>query len=139
MSSRQVFWLGVGAYLVSFGLPAVVQPPLFGFACAIAAFTLPFESPQPPNVVHDLFFENPLGYPLLFTSGLANIMFPCAALLKFAGLRRAFVVTRTIVLLTIPCSWLVFVFLRTIPREGHLVWIGGMIVALFSDEIAARR
>ena len=33
------------------------------------------------------------------------------------------------------CSWLVFVLASFIPREGHVLWMVGIVFALFPEEI----
>jgi hypothetical protein len=70
---------------------------------------------------------------------LVNIAFPLAMFLKFKRYDRSFAAARIAVLVTIPFSWMVFVLLPVLPREGHVLWVTGMLLALFSEEIAARR
>ena len=36
----------------------------------------------------------------------------------------------------VPFSWAVFVYEKLYPREGYFVWIIGMLLVLFSRELA---
>jgi len=137
--SRLLLRAAIGAYVVSFFLVAIGGPRTTGYGCAIAALMGPFIAIDAPSDTGEFFDGNPLGYPALFVSGLVNIAFPLALLFRLTRHRRAFVAARIAVLLMIPFSWLVFVLLPVLPREGHVLWVGGMLLALFSDEIAARR
>lgn len=138
--SRSLLRIGIGAYAVSFFLVAEYAVRRLGIQCAIVALLGPFIALGVPSGAAAEFFDgNPFGYVALFVSGLVNIAFPLAMLLKVRQYPRAFAAARIAVLVTIPCSWLVFVLLPDIPREGHIVWVAGMLLALFSEEIAARR
>jgi hypothetical protein len=48
------------------------------------------------------------------------------------GNRRPFKILRTITLLMIPFCWIVFRNEHLYPREGHVLWVVAMVVALFS-------
>ncbi len=45
-------------------------------------------------------------------------------------------VLRIVVILMIPFCWVVFHYESLHPREGHFVWIIGMLLVLFSPELA---
>ena len=137
---RSLLRIGIGAYLVSFLLVAI-SVGTRGHGCAIVALLGPFIALDVPSGAGAVqFFDgNPFGYVALFVSGLVNIAFPLAMFLKFKGYDRSFAAARIAVLVTIPFSWMVFVLLPVLPREGHVLWVCGMLLALFSEEIAARR
>jgi hypothetical protein len=137
--SRSLLRIGIGAYAVSFCLVAEYAARRLGIQCALAALLGPFIALGIPSGADEFFDGNPFGYVALFVSGLVNIAFPLAMFLKFRQYQRAFAAARIAVLVTIPFSWLVFVLLPDIPREGHVAWVAGMLLALFSEEIAARR
>jgi hypothetical protein len=135
---RSVLRIGIGAYLVSFLLVAI-STGTRGHGCAIMALLGPFIALDAPSGAAQFFDGNPFGYVAMFVSGLVNIAFPLAMFLKFKRYDRSFAAARIAVLVTIPFSWIVFVMLPVLPREGHVLWVSGMLLALFSEEIAARR
>ena len=55
------------------------------------------------------------------------------------GNRRPFKILRTITLLMIPFCRIVFHHERLVPREGHVLWIVAMVLALFSDSPSSSR
>jgi hypothetical protein len=137
--SRSLLRVGIGAYAFSFLLVAISGPRTRGYGCAIMALVAPLTWPPGTAGAEEVVGGHPFGYPTLFVSGLVNIVFPLAVFLKFTRYRRAFAAARIAVLLMIPFSWLVFVLLPVLPREGHVLWVAGMLLALFSEEIADRR
>ena len=130
---------GIGAYALSFFLASVAGTGTRGYGCAIAALLGPFIAFESPSGSAEFFDGNPLGFVALFVSGLVNVVFPLAMFLKFKRYSRGFAIARIAVLAMIPCSWVVFVMTPVFPREGHVFWVAGMSLALFSDELAARR
>jgi hypothetical protein len=70
---------------------------------------------------------------------MINIVFPLVFLLGLTQARRAFRAARMLVVFMIPFSWLVFVVMGIFPREEYFLWVGGMLLALFSEEIAMSR
>ena len=60
-------------------------------------------------------------------------------MLWWEGNRRPFKILRTITLLMIPFCWVVFYDGRLFPREGHSLWVAGMVLALFSDGPSSSR
>ncbi|MGC2419987.1 MAG: hypothetical protein WA434_19755 [Candidatus Acidiferrales bacterium] len=72
----------------------------------------------------------------LFMSGCVNPVFLVAAALGFSGgHQRSMAVLRIVVILMIPFCWIVFHYESMYPREGHFVWIIGMLLVLFSREL----
>ena len=66
-------------------------------------------------------------------SGWINIVFLAALAMRWwEGNRRPFKILRTITLLMIPFCWIVFHNEHLYPREGHVLWVVAMVVALFS-------
>jgi len=55
-----------------------------------------------------------------------------AALILLEQFQRAVAVLRIILVLMIPFCWVVFHCEALYPREGHFLWIFGMVLALFS-------
>jgi hypothetical protein len=98
----------------------------------------PFIALDAPSGAAQFFDGNPFGYVAMFVSGLVNIAFPLAMFLKFKRHDRSFAAARIAVLVTIPFSWMVFVLLPVLPREGHVLWVSGMLLALFSHDAAVR-
>jgi hypothetical protein len=137
--SRSLLRVGIGAYGISFFMVAINGLRTPGYGCAVVALLGPFIALDAPSGAAEFFDGNPFGYVALFIGGLVNVAFPIAMFLKFKRYDRAFAAARIAVLAAIPFSWMVFVLLPVLPREGHVLWVAGMLLALFSDEIAARR
>ena len=117
------------AYALSFGLAAGSRggSSLPGLVCAYATFVGPL-------VDTGFFKERAAIYLPFLITGWINIVFLAALAMRWwEGNRRPFKILRTITLLMIPFCWSVFYHERAYPREGHVLWIGAMVVALFSD------
>jgi hypothetical protein len=78
-------------------------------------------------------------YIFIFIGGWINPVFVVTALLDLMGNHpRVYAALRVAVLLMIPLTWVfAFYYLRTYPREGHFLWIIGMVLVLFSEEIGS--
>ena len=76
----------------------------------------------------------------LLISGWINIAFLVSMAIRWReGNRLAFKILRTTTLLMVPFCWIIFYDQNLFPREGHLLWIAGMVLALFSDNLSSRR
>ncbi len=144
---RRIFWAGFTIYLLSFFFIAVAgitngprpgTQPLLGWFCALYALVYPWIEAR-DFLVHNVppLFE-PLAYVSLVISGLINPIFLAAVSLKLAEtFHRLARILKIVVVVMIPFSW-VFIFhdLHTYPREGHYLWLVGMLLVLFSDQLA---
>lgn len=102
------------------------------------AFWVPLTSPGLPDVSNGLFEGQPFGMAAMLISELINVVFPIAVLFLLTGYRpQAFAKLRVIVLLMVPCSWLVFFYLHFLPREGHVLWVLGIVLTLFPDKVVS--
>ncbi len=73
----------------------------------------------------------------LLVSGWINPLFVIAAILVVIQKdRRPFRILRILLLAILPFCWVVFIYERFYPREGYLLWTIGMILVLFSNELA---
>jgi hypothetical protein len=78
-----------------------------------------------------------LGNLAMLASGSINVSFAIAVILRVSRRHpRAVAVSRLLVLLMIPCSWVVMYNEAARPREGHVLWIIGMLLVLFSEELS---
>jgi hypothetical protein len=69
-------------------------------------------------------------------SGWINVAFLAAVAIGWrSGKGRAFRILRTTTLVMIPFCWIVFYHEHLYPREGHVLWIASMVVALFSVRV----
>jgi hypothetical protein len=133
---QHILWIGLFLYGVSFLLVAVALPiagsgPVRGYHCAFFALILPLD----PNPV--LFKDGLVEHVSLFISGCINPVFLAAAALGFAGLHeRPTGLLRIITIAMIPFCWVVFCYESIYPREGHFVWIIGMLLVLFPRELS---
>jgi hypothetical protein len=130
-----VFEWAILAYALSFGLPAVSRgAPILGYECAYMTLVRPL-------VMDSSFFEGKaVEYIALLISGWINIVFLASVGIRWrSGNGRAFRILRTATLLMIPFCWIVFYDDSLYPREGHVLWIVGMVLALFSEGSSSGR
>jgi hypothetical protein len=131
-SRSAILGIGLTLYAGSFFLMAVGHfhgSPLPGYYCAWIALMFPWGQ----NLFgHQGLFENQfLDYLGVLLSGSINPTFLVAALFVF--LRPSARTTRLLaiaVLAMIPFCWIVFYYHDMYPREGHVVWIAGMLLVL---------
>ena len=119
------------AYATSFALAAGSRggSSLPGFMCAYVTLVGPL-------VNTDFFEMRAAMYIPFLISGWINIVFLAAvAMRRRSGNGRAFRILRTMTLLMIPFCWIVFFHEHAYPREGHVLWIASMVVALFSVRV----
>ena len=118
------------AYALSFALTAASNKTLTvpGYYCAAGAFISPF-------AVDSGFVERKtMAYIAVLISGWINIAFLVSLTIRWrSGNGRAFRILRVITLLMVPFCWIVFYDESLFPREGHVLWIVGMVLALFSE------
>jgi hypothetical protein len=134
MTRRTIAWIGLTLYAGSFFLVAVDEPDqMFGWTCAYFALSIPLTTPLGSPV----FGGNPFLYLAMLVSGWINVVFLIALIVHASHWRaRMFVLLRASVLLMVPFCWPVFYYERLrFPREAHFVWIIGMLLALFSEEL----
>ena len=137
-----ILCIGLLLYVVSFFLPAlagrvVTSDYAPGWACAFYSVTLSWgDLPFPRG---GYFGDKVFEWVSLLISSWINLMFLAALAFTWKGKpSRVASVLRIIVVAMIPFCWVVFVYEESYPREGHFVWIAGMLLVLFSKELAAR-
>ena len=132
-----IFSVGLLLYAISFVCIAVVGTgsapfagPNRGYMCALLGIVAPL-------VWGNLWSQGlgPILMPTALVSGLINPLFLAALVLASSNRHRAFVFTRTIVVLMLPFCWIVFKYGHFQPREGYFLWISGILLALFSKEL----
>ena|SRR6266496_4895738 len=133
---RTLFWVGLLIYSISFALfwgsrvPGC--GPSRGYLAAIFALVLPLKE-NPFSVgwlFHDMIFE----YVALLISGWINPVFLIVvAFMLRQRYQRTVAILRIIVLLMFPFCWVVFYYYGFYPREGHFLWLVGMVMVLFSS------
>jgi hypothetical protein len=130
---RHIFRIGLLIYLVSFFLVAIavssIGVTLRGYSCASSALFSPCDS--------DVTFDGRFDFLSVLLSGWINPVFLMTAIFLIRGWpQRLIAVMRIMVVLMIPFCWVIFHYEGVYPREGHFVWIAGMLIALFSRELA---
>jgi hypothetical protein len=76
-------------------------------------------------------------YVSLLLSGWINPIFLVALFYVFRGQHhRAVTILSVVILLMIPFCWVVFLYEDFFPREGHFLWIIGMLLVLFSEQFS---
>jgi hypothetical protein len=133
---RKILWAGMLVYAVSFVLVAVGGGGLFagapGFACAVEAISAPLHLSD----IGILAFENIS----LHISGLINPVFLATVILMLVKpSHRLVLIAKVALLLMAPFCWVVFHYEGLYPREGYFLWIFGMLLVLFSTNLATRR
>ena len=138
MSVNQVlFRLGLGIFVLSFFLLATGDPKgwtgrLRGYECAYFAVQSPLTStPFSPGSAD---YAPPFLYLSILISGLINPVFLGYTTLAFLKRKpRTARVLKFALLSMIPFCWIVFHSLDVYPREGHVLWIIGMLLVLYSS------
>ena len=124
-----MFGAAILAYTLSFALTAASNQTLAvpGYYCAYGAFLTPF-------AMDSRMFERKTMVSIAFLiSGWINIAFLVSLVIRWrSGNGRAFRILRIATLLMIPFCWIVFYNEHLYPREGHVLWIVAMVLALFS-------
>jgi hypothetical protein len=138
--NRQIFWIGLLIYVLSFFLAAVgpfdASKPMSGYFCAYA--TLLFSWEQAKLWLHGVpSINKPLEYVSVLISGWINPAFLLAVLVTSDSPSKSSVVAgRIILILMIPFCWIVFYYHQLYPREGYFLWIAGMLMVLFPHSAA---
>jgi hypothetical protein len=133
---RELFWLGWIVYISSFFLAAVgpsnQSRPTLGYFCAYA--TLLFSWQQANHWLHGMpSIDKPLEYVSVLVSGWINPVFLIAVIVtSFKRLKSLARLAAIIVVFMIPSCWFVFYYYQLYPREGHILWIAGMLMVLCS-------
>jgi len=136
VKERPVLYVAMWAYALSFALTAASNKTLAvpGYYCAAGAFVAPFAMDSrfvKLKTIADI---------AVLISGWINIAFLVSLTIRWrSGNGRAFRTLRVITLLMIPFCWIVLYDERLVPREGHILWIASMVVALFSDSLSSSR
>jgi hypothetical protein len=126
-------FVGLSLYVASFFLLAIgdfegLAGPVRGYTCAELALVSPFGEDG-----RSLLHEKPIEYYSLLGSGLINPLFLTTFFLQLFRVRpRAIIVLRNLTILMIPLCWVVFRYERFYPREGHVLWMVGMLLTLFA-------
>jgi hypothetical protein len=130
---RLLFVIGFALYAGAFFLPAVFEAgsaPLRGYDCALVTLIQVW--------THDnraLIHEEPVTYISLLVSGWINPLFLLTAIFTaFRKARKLAGILRILVLVMIPFCWIAFHNVKVRPREGHFLWIIGMLLVLFSNQ-----
>ncbi|MGA7916712.1 MAG: hypothetical protein WCA00_15870 [Candidatus Acidiferrales bacterium] len=126
------FWIGLTLYALSFFLFAVDESgflagsPVRGYFCAELAFHswVDFRAMAPGGE----FADNRFAFVCLLITAWINPIFLFYCIRPIRILRRA-------LLPMIPCCWIFFYYEGLIPREGHVLWVLGMLLVLFSDRL----
>ena len=131
--SRNVyFWTGLALYTLSFFLFAVsdtgflADSPVRGYICADLALHswVDFAGVAPGGE----FADKRLAFVCLLITAWINPIFLFYCIRPIRILRLA-------LLPMIPCCWIFFYYEGLIPREGHILWVLGMLLVLFSDKL----
>jgi hypothetical protein len=129
--------VGLVIYLLSFFLVATgdregLTGRLRGYECAYFAVESTLTSTPFSPASAD--YAPPFLYLSILISGLINPVFLSYTTLAF--LKRAPRTARVLkfaLLSMIPFCWVVFHSLGVYPREGHVLWVIGMLLVLFSS------
>ena len=137
VSTRQtLFRLGLVIYVLSFFLVATGDPKgqlgrMRGYECAYSVVHAALTStPFSPNSAD---YAPPFLYISILISALINPTFLVRVALAFLKPKpQTAKVLKFALLSMIPFCWVVFHSLDVYPREGHVFWVAGMLLVLFS-------
>jgi len=80
--------------------------------------------------------NNPLEFFSLLISGWINPLFLITIILMSRKrFSQPIAILKIIILLMIPFCWIVFYYEKLYPREGHFLWVIGMLLTLFSSKL----
>jgi len=122
--------LGAGLlfFILSFFLRVVGSDSMLGYQCAGGALLVPWT-----EVGKSVLRKSPLTYMAILFSGLINPLLIVTMILgSRERFRQLFAILRNTVLGMVPFCWIVFFYGKAYPREGHVLWLGGMALMLFS-------
>jgi hypothetical protein len=135
--NQALFRLGLVIYLLSFFLVATGDPKgptgrMRGYECAYLAVELTLTStPFSPASVD---YIPPFLYLSILIGGRINPVFLGHTTLAFLKRKpRTARVLKFALLAMIPFCWVVFHSLEVYPREGHVLWVIGMLLVLYSS------
>jgi hypothetical protein len=133
--NKTLFNLGLVIYVLSFFLFATGDRNgptgrMTGYECAYLALESTLSTPFSPASAD---YSPPFLYLSILISGLINPVFLAYTTLAFLKRKpRVARVLKFAALLMIPFCWVAFHYLQVYPREGHVLWIIGMLLVLFS-------
>ena len=135
---RIVLLVAMIVFAVSFLLPAVymsgVHPTFEGYWCAYVTIVGPWTKVN----LEDISAE-PIQYFSILLSGLINPLFLASIfLLHRERTKRIGRIMRLALLCLLPVCWIVFLENHLYPHVGYFLWVGGMILALYSSAFSAR-
>jgi len=141
MKRRHILWIGLFLYVASFFLIAVVNLEPFrfgirGYSCANSTLLAPWD--EDARRLGWMRFKDPEYIPMLISGWINPAFLIALAFASSVRFHRVFSILRTVLIVMFPFCWVVFRYEDLRPREGHFVWIVGMLLALFSKELAAR-
>jgi hypothetical protein len=110
-------------FLVAAGEIRVRGDVVPGYTCAYVTLVYPWVAAKS---LHDASLLILVRYFAVAVAGLINPVFLVAAI-------RRGLLWRALLLSMIPSCWIVFYFEKLYPREGHALWVAGMLFVLFSD------
>jgi hypothetical protein len=120
-------------YAASFFLIAVVSSvdsaeTERGYTCAYITLWYGWSAAKSlPHATVSKLVQYLVQYFSMVVAGLINPMFLLAAI-------RPNNILRVCIVSMIPFTWIVMYFVRLYPREGHFLWVLGMLMVLFYDK-----
>jgi hypothetical protein len=84
--------------------------------------------------------DAPIEHVSIAISGWINPVFVIAAVFQVIGKTLELTrILRNVILLMFPFCWVEFLYTHVYPREGYFLWVGAMLLVLFSSELENRR
>jgi hypothetical protein len=129
---------GISFFLAALGATSQSpgDQPFYGFYCAMFSFCYPWVEARAV-----LFHYVPpvfglCAYISLLVSGWVNPLFLFVALLDLADFQQRLAsILRKVILGMFPFAWFfAFYELHAFPREGHFLWIVGMLLTLYPKQ-----
>jgi hypothetical protein len=140
ITDKVLYNVGLVLYVFSFffvatGVSRGVMGRLMGYECAYLAVESSLtENPFSPNSSFAATSAPVFVYLSTLISGLINPVFlTYVTLTSLKRAPRAARALRFALLAMIPFCWVVFYFLEVYPREGHVLWVMGMLLVLSSS------
>jgi len=135
-----MFWIGFLLYVLSFfaisvGLRIPSSTPDHGYESAVWSVFFAFADIKSRLLGDHPDTRNLLEAFSLLASSLINVFFLFYVLASRIWRQwRGLEILGFLIVLMIPFCWIVFHYESMYPREGHFVWISGMLLTIISNK-----
>jgi hypothetical protein len=132
---RVVFWVGLALYAASFAMVALqdMGGTKTGFQCAEISILMPIILVKDSlRGAHEVTHDALEAFSIFMVALINPLFLVWVVVSSFQKHARSLLVLKIALLSMIPFCWIIFAYRGMHPREGHFLWIVGMLLVLFS-------